>query len=219
MPPTGEDIASPRTLLGTVPTGFLIMNKFGETNDRVKRRAQLVAHVGKEFGFGTACRLSLLLGSAQFLGCLDIQRYVAASPMITCEHSGFVKDGIAACAHITTLAIRSHPLPAEIAEGLSGRKIGFMRDPPIRIHGAVSKIPSGLAHISWKAREGYSRDADEAVICILLPEPVCRHFGKCLQTLLALAQGCRGMIEPDVLLPLAVEQAGDDTEQHREGEC
>src|SRR4051794_19292042 len=63
MAATGEDIGDVTLLPFVERAERLILEQFGETDDGIQRRAQLVAHVRQELALGAAANLRQLLGA------------------------------------------------------------------------------------------------------------------------------------------------------------
>ena len=112
-----------------------------------KRRAQLVAHVGEELGFGAARRLGRFLRAAQLLGRCDFRRDVARRAMIAGEDAGIVEHRHAACTDVMRGSVQVAQLIAEVPERLALFKIGPMFRPR-RLRSIRSrKFPTRLADI------------------------------------------------------------------------
>src|SRR5262249_23228960 len=81
----------------------LAPHDLGEAEDRVERRAQLVAHIGQEFGLGAAGRLGGLAGAVGGLGA-DLRGDVGDRALVVEERAGPVAHGAGALADPDALA-------------------------------------------------------------------------------------------------------------------
>ncbi len=66
-----------RIAIHIVATQHALRDHFGESEDRIERRAKLVTHVGEKFGLRAIGDLSTLLGVAQGLSVAELSGDVA----------------------------------------------------------------------------------------------------------------------------------------------
>jgi hypothetical protein len=77
-------------LLGAKPRG-VVAEQFGQSDDRIERGAQLVAHIGEETRFGAARLLGLIARASRFLAAR--RQFLKEPRMLDREH-GLVGEGL-----------------------------------------------------------------------------------------------------------------------------
>src|SRR5271165_6076576 len=97
----------------------------------MERRAQLVAHVGKEFGLGAVRCLSGLLGPVQLVRRLHLRRDVAPGASVAAEDTRVIEDRVPADAKVVSLAVVSDIVIAKITERPAGLQVCSVLDPPL----------------------------------------------------------------------------------------